>query len=188
MKVFSAWLIQLIALTASGAAYSQEHAELRPAVSDGCNQSSCETDTLDAPVRQLTPLDWRAFQLHPVLNVDPLVIRQESILMEPGEYSRKNYYPRVIEERTWVQNLSGIQELRLITLWRNPGSKIFLGVDNNGFTGLNFSQNSKHKSSATAGHASNPTSRPIGPSSPPLVHAQSLTYEKKDLSNTLRTE
>jgi hypothetical protein len=188
MKVFSAWLIQLIALTASGAAYSQEHLKLRPAVSDGCKQSSCETDTLDAPARQLTPLDWRAFQLHPVLNADPLVVRKESIPMGPGEISYGNYYPQVIEQRTWVQNLSGIQELRIITLWRNPGSKIFLGVDNNGFTGLNFSQNSRHKSPATTGHESNPTSRPIGPLSPPLVHAQSLTYEKKDLSNTLRTE
>ncbi|MCZ6559381.1 MAG: hypothetical protein O6931_00635 [Gammaproteobacteria bacterium] len=188
MRMFSAWLVQLIALTATGVAYGQEHFELRPAVGDGCDQSSCEHDTLNAPTRQLTPLDWRAFQLHPILNVDPLVIRQDSMLMEPGEFNRRDYYPQVLEERSWAQNLSGIQELRIITLWRNPGSKIFLGIDNNGFAGLNFSQNSRHKSAVVTGQAASATSRPIGPLSPPLVHAQSLTYQKKDLSNALRAE
>ena len=188
MKSFTAWLIQLIALTAASAALCQEQHELRATVTPvegGCDAGWCAIDTSQVPADTVAPADWYAFRLIPVIRDDHLVIQQESSLNESTEFTRTNFYPQIDEDRSWAQDLARIKEIRLITLWQSPDSKIFLGVNNDGFAGLNYSQTIRRKPKQIAGQLYGPASRIIGPRSPPLVHAQSLTYEKRDLSGEL---
>ncbi len=190
MKTFTTWLVLLLALTAAFAAQGQEQPELQTVVTpaaDGCNADWCTNGTFQAPTDQVSPTDWYALQLRPVLRADRLGIQQESAPSESREFSRMDLYPRIDAERSWAQDLARIQELRLITLWQNPKSKIFLGVNNDGFAGLNYSRTIRRKPKPSRYYSYGPASRPIGPLAPPLVHPQSLTYEKKDLSGKLET-
>ncbi len=191
MKTFATWLVPLIALTAACAALAQEQLEVplaeMPPVG-GCGAFGCESDTIQATTDEFATPGWQAFQISPDNWGDPLLIRQESPLFDPAEYNRTNAFPLVREERTWTQKISRIKELPLLTLWQTSGSKIFLGVNSDGFAGLNFSQKIRENPTLTGSGSDSPASRPIGPLSPPLVHAQSLTYEKRDLSESLDAE
>ncbi len=190
MKTITAWLVLPLTLTAAFAAQGQEQPELQTVVTpaaDGCNADWCANGTFQVPTDQDSPTAWYEFQLHPVIRADRLGIQQDSALSESTKFSRMDLYPRIDAERSWAQDLARIQELRLITLWQNPKSKIFLGVNNDGFAGLNYSQTIRRKPKPSKYYSYGPASRPLGPLSPPLVHPQSLTYEKKDLSGKLET-
>ena len=120
-----------------------------------------------------------------------MLIRHEDTLFDSVEFNahpRQTAYPLIRDEQSWEQKISRMKELPLLTLWRTDGAKIFFGVNSDGFTGLNFSQNSRAKPGPTSAGSDSLARRPIGPLSPPLAHAQSLTYQKKDLSGALATE
>ncbi|MEE8464481.1 MAG: hypothetical protein V3S53_06820 [Gammaproteobacteria bacterium] len=187
MKTFAALLIASIALTAACAAHAQERPALPPAAA-GCIAPACEPGAAPAAIDEFAPPDWRAFQLPPARHVGGLLIRQENTLFDPAEFNAhppQTTYPLIRDEQSWEQKISRMKELPLLTLWRTDGSKIFFGVNSDGFAGLNFSQNPRAKPRPTSVRSDSLTGRPIGPLAPPLAHAQSLTYQKKDLSGAL---
>ncbi len=189
MKTFVAWLIAPIALTAACAAHAQERPALPPAA--GCIAPACETGAAPVTIDEFAPPDWRAFQLPPARHVGRLLIRHEDTLFDPAEFNDhppQTAYPLIRDEQSWEQKISRMKELPLLTLWRTDGSKIFFGVNSDGFAGLNFSQNPRAKPRPARTGSDTPNGRPIGPLSPPLAHAQSLTYQKKDLSGALAAE
>jgi len=190
MKMFAAWLIALIALTAACAAHAQERPALPPAAA-GCIAPACEPGAAPVAIDEFAPPAWRAFQLPPARRAGGLLIRHEDTLFDPVEFNthpRQTAYPLIRDEQSWEQEISRMKELPLLTLWRTDGAKIFFGVNSDGFTGLNFSQNSRAKPRPTSAGSDSLARRLIGPLSPPLAHAQSLTYQKKDLSGALATE
>lgn len=189
MKTFAAWLIAPIALTAACAAHVQDRPELPPAA--GCIAPACETGAARVAIDVFASPAWRAFQLPPARHVGGLLIRQEDTLFDPAEFNDhppQATYPLIRDEQSWEQKISQMKELSLLTLWRTDGSKIFFGVNSDGFAGLNFSQNPRARPRPTSAGSDSLTRRPIGPMSPPLAHAQSLTYQKKDLSGALAAE
>lgn len=190
MKTFAAWLIAPIALTTACAAHAQERPALPPAAA-GCIAPACETGAAPGAIDEFAPPDWRAFQLPPARRTGGLLTRHEDTLFDPAEFNAhppQTAYPLIRDEQSWEQKISRMKELPLLTLWRTDGSKIFFGVNSDGFAGLNFSQNPRAKPRPTSVRSDSLTGRPIGPLSPPLAHAQSLTYQKKDLSGALAAE
>lgn len=190
MKTFAAWFIALIALTAACTAHAQKRPALPPAAG-GCIASACEPGAAPVAIDEFAPPAWRAFQLPPARPVGGLLIRHEDTLFDPAEFNGhppQTAYRLIRDEQSWEQKISQMKELPLLTLWRTDGSKLFFGVNSNGFAGLNFSQNRRAKPRPTSAGSVNLTRRPIGPLSPPLAHAQSLTYQKKDLSGALADE
>ena len=190
MNTFAAWLIALIALTAACTAHAQDRPAL-PAAAGGCIAPVCEPGAAPVAIDEFAPPAWRAFQLPPARPAGGLLIRHEDTLFDPTEFNAHpppTAYPLIRDEQSWEQKISRMKELPLLTLWRTDGSKIFFGVNSDGFAGLNFSQNPRAKPRPTSVGSDSLTRRPIGPLSPPLAHAQSLTYQKKDLSGTLATE
>ena len=193
MNSIATWLMPLIVLTAAGAAHAQEQPALPPAAS-GCIGSACEPGIAQATTDKFSPPVWQSFRLPPVNRVGELLIWQEHTLFDPAQFTGTSAYPRMIpypqvrNEQSWEQKISGIKELPLLTLWRTDGSKIFFGVNNDGFAGLNFSQSLRAKPKPTDAGPDSLSRRPIGLLSPPLAHAQSLTYQKKDLSGALPAE
>lgn len=187
MKTLAAWLVPLVAVTAASAAHAQEQPEL-PSAEAGCNAPVCDTGAFHAPTDKFAPAARQAFQLPPAIRTDWLLIRQESMLIDPADFTGTAAYLLIHDEPTWEQKISRIKDLSLLTLWQTSGSKIFLGVNSDGFAGLNFSQKIRPGPYQTGTGSDSLASRPIGPLSPPLVHAQSLTYEKKDLGATSAAE
>lgn len=190
MKTFAAWLIAPIALTTACAAHAQERPALPPAAA-GCIAPACETGAAPGAIDEFAPPDWRAFQLPPARRTGGLLTRHEDTLFDPAEFNAhppQTAYPLIRDEQSWEQKISRMKELPLLTLWRTDGSKIFFGVNSDGFAGLNFSQNPRAKPRPASVRSDSLTGRPIGPLSPPLAHAQSLTYQKKDLSGALAAE
>ena len=191
MKRIAAWLIPLIPLAAACAAHAQEQPELQAAlmpVAVGCNDGWCANSVYQVQAEQVAPASWRAFRLHPVIGTDQRAIRQQGSPSEWTEFTHKTVYLLVREEQSWVQKISRIEELPLFTFWQTSGSKIFFGVNSDGFAGLNYSQKIRPRAYRTDTRSDSLASRPVGPLSPPLVHAQSLTYEKKDLSGASSPE
>ncbi len=190
MKTFAAWLIAPIALTAACAAHAQGRPALPPAAA-GCIAPACEPGAAPVAIDEFAPPAWRAFQLPPARHVGGMLIRQEDTLFDPAEFyddPPQTAYPLIRDEQSWEQKISRMNELSLLTLWQTDGSKIFFGVNSNGFAGLNFSQHPRAKPRPARTGSDSLNGRPIGPLSPPLAHAQSLTYQKKDLSGALATE
>ncbi|MEE8464175.1 MAG: hypothetical protein V3S53_05265 [Gammaproteobacteria bacterium] len=187
MKTFAAWLIALIALSAACAAHAQERPALPPAAA-ACIAPACEPGAAPAAIDEFAPPAWRAFQLPPARRAGGLLIPHEDTLFNQAEFNAhppQTAYPLIRDEQSWEQKISRMKELPLLTLWRTDGSKIFFGVNSDGFAGLNFSQNPRAKPRPTSVRSDSLTWRPIGPLAPPLAHAQSLTYQKKDLSGAL---
>ena len=187
MKTLAAWLVPMIALIATCAAYAQEQPEF-PSAEAGCNAPACDTGAFHAVTDKFAAPVWQRFQLSPAKRNDWLLIRQESMLIDPADFIGTTDYSLIHDEPSWEQKISRIKDLSLLTLWQTNDTKIFFGVNSDGFAGLNFSQKSRPTPYLTGPRGAGPTSRPVGPLSPPLVHAQSLTYEKKDLSDTMAAE
>jgi len=179
-------ILQLLALATCGTALAQEQVDPQMTTTSPCGTGDCANIAFQKAAD--SSLTWYSFRPNPDDDTDQVIVRAAGTQPRSSMFTRQAVIPLVQNKQTLAQSLAHIQELRLVTLWRNHRSKIFLGVDNNGLAGLNYSQWSRPTPVADTDGSNKLLRQPTGPLSPPLLHSQSLTYEKKDLGSVADPE
>ncbi len=179
----------LTAMASGQAGFAQEPVRLNDATEAAvCESGNCIQDPL--PRMETMLFANTLWQVHPfqLSHIDQLEHQQAGWILDRTPYTKIRNYDGVIESRSWFQNLASMRDLKLVTFWQGSASSVFFGVSSDGLAGLNIARDKLEKDEKTEAGAFGLLSRSIGPLSPPLVHSQSLTYEKQDLSLTIAAD